>query len=461
MNPLKKQIAASIIFIFGLTLQVAATARPNFLVIFTDDQTYRAIGYNNPVVKTPHLNELASEGLIFNRAYVASPICAASRAAMMSGVFPLRNGVVGLGQKAFRKYHKGGARADQTLAVQLQKAGYHCAFWGKSHIGDPKRYGFSEGQELNDYTDDATFKEAGKFLTRMATDTKPFFLWIGVRQPHVPLNPKQSWLDLYDENSFELEPNFRKFPLDETINNQGTPRQLLYRGSDYTNNWRNVPVGPPRNEETVRLFMKAYYATISHMDDQIGKLIEHLETTKLSENTVIVFLSDNGFHLGNHGLGNKITMHEESVRVPMFIHWSRLQAKGKKSDALVSSLDVYPTLLELAGLECPKYVQGKSLVPVMDDPETELRDVVFSECVGVGGRAGEGHRMARSGEWKYVLSMADEEFLFHEGNDPYELNNLVRSSEHQDVLKKLRGKLAEWMKNNNDRHFLHGKAPTF
>jgi arylsulfatase A-like enzyme len=135
----------------------------------------------------------------------------------------------------------------------------------------------------------------------------------------------------------------------------------------------------------------------------------------------------------------------------MFIHWKRLGAKGVSSDALVSSLDVYPTLLELAGVEIPEHIQGRSLIPVMDNPGAKVREYVFSECVGVGGKAGEGHRMVRSDRWKYVLAMNDEEYLFDESKDPFEQNNLAQSPEQKNGLKEMRSRLAEWMRSNNDR----------
>lgn len=428
-------------------------ARPNFVVIFTDDQTYSAIGYNNPDVKTPHLDKLASRGIIFNKAFVASPICAASRASMMSGVFPQQHGVIALDSKRFSQYRSGGAREHYTLGRQLQAAGYHCAFWGKSHIGDPLEYGFSEGRETGPYDDTVTFREAEQFLARAAADPRPFFLWVAPRQPHVPLKPGDRWLELYDENKFRLSANFREAPFDESINNQGVPGELFYRDSDYTQNWQNLPAGPPRDEDIIRRFMKAYYATISHLDDQVGRLVSRLETSRLAEDTVIIFLSDNGYHLGNHGLGNKITMHEESVRVPMFITGPRFGYPGMKSDALVSSLDVYPTVLELAGIEPPPHLMGRSLVPLIEKPSASFREVVFSECTGVGGKPGDGHRMARGPRWKYVLTDTDEEYLFDEQKDFDELKNVigVDDADTKTVLAKLRPALIDWMKTIGDR----------
>jgi arylsulfatase A-like enzyme len=429
--------------------------RPNIIVIFTDDQTYRAIGYNSDDVKTPHLDRLANEGIIFNKAFVASPICAASRASMMTGVFPQQHGVIALASKEFNKYMKGGTRADQTLPFRLREAGYRCAFWGKSHLGDPKAYGFGEGAELQGYDDTETFARARTFLTGAAGDTIPFFLWIAPRQPHVPLKPSQEWLRLYDEHNLTPGVNFRENPLPESINNQGIPGELYYRDSDYTNNWKDLPAGPPRDESVIRLFTKAYYATISHLDDQVGQLVNHLVSLGLDKNTMILYLSDNGYHLGNHGLGNKITMHEESVRVPMFIHWADLKSKGVTSNALVSSLDVYPTLLQLAGSALPEHLMGSSLVPLLNNPEAAFREVIFSECTGVHGKPGDGHRMARTHDWKFVLTDVDEEYYFDELSDPWELNNQLDSHDAGDntVLRKLRHSLADWMKEIGDRNW--------
>ncbi len=435
------------------TANMASKSAPNFIVIFTDDQTYRAIGYNNPQIKTPHLDKLAAEGLIFNKAYVASPICAASRASIMTGVYPQQHGVIALDSEKFNPYKIGGIRAEQTLGNQLRDAGYRCGFLGKSHIGDPKTYGFSEGAELSDNTDTETFAKANTFLIEAAADKIPFFLWLAPRQPHVPLHPTQEWLDLYEEKNLMLDSNFREYPLQESINNQGLPGEFYYRDSDYKDNWQELPSGPPRDESTIQLFMKAYYATISHLDNQVGQLLTHLKAIGLESNTVIIFLSDNGYHLGNHGLGNKITMHEESVRVPMFINWTGLGTKGTKSNALVSSLDVYPTILQLAGIELPEQLMGISLVPLLENPQAPFREIVFSECTGVDGKPGDGHRMARAHNWKYVLSDIGEEYFFNEQSDPWELNNLIESQDSgtKIALSELQNALTNWMEKIGDR----------
>ena len=190
---------------FGRTISGEAvlqdSGRPNIIVIFTDDQTYRAIGYNNPAIKTPHLDALAASGVTFEREYVASPICAASRASMMTGLFPQQHGVIALNTAGFAKYRNDSPDAKQLLPDRLGKAGYLTAFYGKSHLGDPKSYGFDVGEELPGHNDATTFKKASEFIESRKGLTQPFFLWLAPRQPHVPLLPEQKWLDLYPSSA--------------------------------------------------------------------------------------------------------------------------------------------------------------------------------------------------------------------------------------------------------------------
>ena len=165
----------------------AQTEKPNIIVIFTDDQTYRAIGYSDPAVKTPHLDALAASGIAFERAYVASPICAASRASMMTGLFPQQHGVVALDQRSFARYRAPSQSSEQNLPERLKKAGYLTAFYGKSHLGKPKTYGFDTGDELRGHDDVETFKQASAFIKSRKDLNQPFFLWLAALDPKLPL----------------------------------------------------------------------------------------------------------------------------------------------------------------------------------------------------------------------------------------------------------------------------------
>lgn len=261
--------------------------KPNVIVIFTDDQTYRGIGYSNPEVKTPHLDALAAGGTIFERGYVASPICAASRASMLTGRFPEQHGLRSLDSPAFAPYLTGGTQAQQTLPSRLNEAGYTTALFGKSHLGKPRTYGFAVGDEIGGHDDVEIFKRATEFIKSQKDAQKPFFLWLAPRQPHVPLLPEKQWLDFYPADSIHLAKNFLNKPARDSLNNQGTPGKTLYRDSDYRNNIDRLPAGPPRDEATMLAFTRAYFAVISHLDDQIGQFAKLLSDSRLLQNTVV------------------------------------------------------------------------------------------------------------------------------------------------------------------------------
>jgi len=437
--------------LLGLTSANAQGNRPNFVVLFTDDQQCNAIGYNNPEISTPNLDQLAADGLIFDRAYIASPICMASRASMMTGVFPQQHGAVALDQPSFVKNVVEEKRYP-TLPQLLTAAGYDTAFCGKSHLGPPRDYGFAEGKEHPEYHDDPAFAFANEFVRSRNDSSKPFFLWVATHQPHVPLLPEDSWVAKYADKTFTIAPNFMITPPQGSIYNQGVPGESFFRDSEYTRNYEDVSAGPPRDADQIQTFMRGYYAIISRLDAQFGVLMATLKQSGHWENTVVIFLSDNGYLLGNHGLGNKITMHEESVRVPMFIRTPAMPIAGTRSDGLVSSLDVFPTVLALAGVERPEHLAGKSLVPVLEGREKNVREVVASECVGVSGTVGQGHRMVRTVQWKYVLTDVNEEYLFDESADPFELQNLASSPSAADVLGEMRAHMAEWMDSIRDGH---------
>lgn len=442
-----RRLLLAILCIPTLGSGLLAAAKPNFVVIFSDDQTYRAIGYNNPAVQTPNMDRLAAEGMRFDRAFIASPICAASRASIYTGMFPQQHGTVGLAWQGFKK-NIVEEKKFVTLPKVLGQAGYHTALFGKSHLGPPTEYGFAEGREIGNSNDEETFAEAEKFLQREAKSDRPFLLWLTPHNPHVPYNAPQRFLDLYKDTEIELDPNWMETPPMQSFFNQAGPGDILFRDSKLKINRdaaSGLTCGPPRSASNMKEVIKAYYADITCLDEQIGTLVGQLKAAGLYENTILIYLSDNGYHLGNHGLGNKITMHEESVRVPMFVHSPLLPVKSAKSDALVSSLDVFPTIIDFAGAEAPAQLMGKSLRPIMTDPKATVREYVVSECVGPPeNRVGTGHRMARTDRFKYMLSSSDEEAFFDLRSDPYELKNLIGDAAMNDEIERHRAMLHEW-----------------
>ncbi len=426
--------------------------KPNFLVILTDDLNYRSIGYKTELIKTPNIDKLANDGIIFNRAYITTPVCAASRASLLTGLYPQTNGTVALNSKPFI-HNVVNEKKYKTLPGILTKSGYTTWFCGKSHLGPPQNYGFQFGTDSIDFSDINTFQDASDFVEQISRDEnkQPFLLWVATNQPHIPLNPDQKWIDQYSDVELPLDKNFMEQPSSESFFNQGLPGENYFRDSNYKGNHNHLPAGPPRSPDIMREFSKIYYATISHLDAQIGKLIEQIESRGLMENTLIIFLSDNGYFLGNHGLGNKLTMHEESVRIPFFINWDQLKKKSASTDALISSIDLFPTILELAGAEIPEYCQGVSLNPLLSGSSEYIREYVISESVGVGGKLGQGHRMVVTHEWKYMLSDVGDEALYHLGNDLYELDNLINNQQHIKMINKLKENLARWKKLSGDK----------
>ncbi len=196
----------------------------------------------------------------------------------------------------------------------------------------------------------------------------------------------------------------------------------------------------------------------------VGQFADELRSQGMLENTIVFYLADNGYHLGSHGLGNKITMHEESVRVPMFAFGAGIPS-GLRTEALVSTLDLYPTVCQLARVTSTPTttstrlgpLMGQSLVSLLENPDAPHRTTVFSECVGVGGKRGQGHRMARGTRWKLILSGADEEFLFDQLEDPYEQNNRIHDDTLDPVIDSLRSDLRHWMQAIDDRPYPHGR----
>lgn len=416
--------------------------RPNFVVIYTDDQTFRAIGYRNPEVLTPNLDRLAAGGIRFDRAFTTSPLCLPARASVLTSAYPQQHGGVALylgrfNERVVRR------KEFKTLPAAMNELGYHTVFHGKSHLGEPKTYGFTEGEETKDVTDPELLNFTQQFFQSQAHSDRPFFLWLAPHKPHLVLRPPQKFLELYAGKTFAEDPNF------QTEYNQAG-EEIEFRDTEILmstgpGSVKCLMAGQPRTREDIQNAKRLYYAVVSHLDDEVGQVIEQLKAAGLYENTVIIFLSDNGYFLGTHGLGNKVTMHEESVRVPMFIHSPLLPKKGAVSEALVSDLDVYPTILELAGKEPPSSLMGRSLRPLLENPNAPFRDHIISESAGVPEtRLGTGHRMVRTDRYQYILTTHDEEAFFDLQEDPFEMTNLVGNLELKEEIERYRSLLKDW-----------------
>lgn len=428
-----------VLFAFTLCLPVALPLRggqPNILLLVSDDQrpdTIAALG--NPIIQTPSLDRLVRRGSVFTRAICANPICTPSRAELLTGCTGKRNGVFDFGRTINPKL--------PTLPEPFAEAGYETWYCGKWHNdGRPSTHGYAKTKRLFtggggkwwkpqfDYrghpvtgyrgwifrdSDDEPLPDLGVGLTphisewianaaieiiEKSTD-RPFLIHANFTAPHDPLLIPPGFEDRYPADSIPLPKNFRgTHPFDH--GNQGGRDETL--------------LPEPRTEELVRADIAAYYAVISHMDEQIGKVLDALEAAGKTENTIIVFCSDHGLAMGSHGLRGKQNMYEHTIGVPLII-----AGPSVRSDIQLSGQaylrDLFPTLCELAGLEIPD-IDGESQVPV-------LRGKVDTIYPYVIGYFRDSQRMIRTDRWKFIdYPKASRQQLFDLQADPDELKDL-------------------------------------
>ncbi|MBN3582798.1 sulfatase [Algoriphagus aestuarii] len=441
--------------------------KPNVLFIISDDLTTTAIGaYGNPIPKTPTLNQLARESTVFTHAYSQYPVCGPSRASFMFGYYP--NATQTYGYVSGRE-NVGTDR--HSLAELFKQNGYYTARVSKIyHMGVPidietgsdgqddpaswtEKFN-SQGPEwkaegkaelVQNNPDGSLERKGGNVMTIVQADgddmvhsdgktaekaselirthkDKPFFLAVGFVRPHVPFVAPASYFDPYP---------FAKMQTPEQVKNDWD--DIPERGINYV-----TSINAEMNHEQKQKAIAAYYASVSYMDAKVGKVLKTLKEEGLEDNTIVVFTSDHGFHLGEHEFWMKVSLHEESVKVPMMI-----KVPGK-NPSLVHSftelIDLYPTLAELAGLEYSKAIQGKSLASLMDHPGKKVRDFAFS--VSQGGKS----FLIRTEEWAYIQYNEDASAgmeLFDMKKDPKQFHNLAHDPRYSKVLKDLQDKLAK------------------
>lgn len=439
--------------------QKEQAAKPNVLFIAVDDMNNDLGCYGHPLVKSPNIDRLAARGVRFDRAYCQFPLCSPSRSSLMTGLRPSTTRVFDL------KYHfRTGLPDVVTLPQLFQKNGYFAARVGKIyHYGNPGDIGTSglddppswnqvvnpAGRdktvlepEITNYSparglgsamcrlSDATGKDEEHTDGKVATEAvrlleahrnEPFFLAVGFYKPHTPYVAPKKYFDLYPLEKITL-------PGDPTAAVQGVPQPALLS----TRPWPYFGV----TTDQARECKQAYYAAISFVDAQIGRVLDALDRLKLRENTIVVFWSDHGYHLGEHGLWMKQSLFEESARVPWIIAAPGRKAVGKASRRTVEFVDMYPTLADLAGLAPPKNLAGASLRPLLDDPAASWNRPAFTQ-VQRGAFPGYSVRTER---WRYIEwdDAKQGAQLYDENADPHELHNLVDDPKHAATLAELK-----------------------
>ncbi len=411
----------------------SADPRPNVVFILTDDLRWDALGCTgNALLATPNLDRLATEGLRFTNMFCTTSICATSRATFLTGQWARRHGVLDF------RTPLPPARFAETFPVLLRSHGYRIGFVGKWGLGGDlpaDTYDFFRGfsGQGRYFPQNARGQSAAHLTHRLGDDALEFLATCRPEEPFLlQLSTKAAHVQDGDPWPFQPDPRYRSLLREVTV-----PRPVTAAAADF----RALPEFLRQSEARRRwstrfssasLYQKSvkdYYRLAAGIDDVVGRLVERLEQIGVANNTVIIFSSDNGFYLGEHGLAGKWFMHEESIRLPLIVYDPRRpdHQRGSTVSKMALSVDVAPTVLDMCGIEIPGEVQGRSLVPLMRGKEPPWREDFFYEHRFVHPRIPmtEGVRTAR---WKYTRYVSVEpvyEELFDLVADPHEQRNLA------------------------------------
>jgi iduronate 2-sulfatase len=464
----------------------AAETRPNVLFIVSDDLNCFLGCYGDGLAKTPNIDRLAARGVRFERAYCAFPLCGPSRNSFLTGLYPNATGIQGNAQ-IFRQ----SIPAQVSMPQAFRLAGYFAARIGKMYhynvpmsVGtnghddpgsweleinpagcdrleeepqifslEPGKFGgtlswYASPQGDRAHTDGIMADDAAWVLERCARDrSRPFFLAVGFFRPHTPyVAPKDPYFGLYPEAEMPLVTGVAE-------DQENMPKAAL--GS------RKAEQDGMTDAQR-RQAQQAYRASISFLDAQVGRVLDALDKSGLADNTIVVFTSDHGYHMGEHGLYQKMSLFEESARVPLLIAAPGRCQAGGVARAPVSQVDLFPTLAALCGVEAPKNLQGQSLVPLLTDPAapgrnwavtqvvrgSNLRRVAPKSDAGAGGKKQFFGYSLRTPRYRYTEWDEGREGreLYDHDTDPKELTNLADAPAHAATVAELSQQLAAAVK---------------
>ncbi len=475
--------------------------RPNIILVYTDQQRYDTIGVNgNSWIRTPNIDQMAEEGAHFTNSFVSCPLCMPARVAMFTGRYSHANMSI--------NNHLPMAHREVSLLSTLKQVGYETALIGKNHCFDNQRLhdsfdyvketthlgfrnpGTDEEKRIGDvrtgtmqrpFAPDPVpaesnlsallFRDAIRYA-QVDRGQRPYFLWLSVPDPHPPYMVCEPYASMYRETNVPLP----EFPANEMADKPY--RQQLVRG------WNRYGIDYPDN--TIATLIRTYAGMVSYIDDQMGLLLQRLGDSGDLDNTIVIFTSDHGDYMGDHGLIRKgPQIYDCLTHVPLVIYGPQYFSP-RRSGAMISQVDLLPTLLDLAGLQLPYGVHGRSFLPVLQGTNDEHREFVFMEH----GEPGEplhaldeldreysvrlaesrGHHLApeicrgktrgiRTRNWKYVYNFRDTDELYDIAHDPAEHHNLIHMSKHRAITDHLRGKLVDTLvSSENDFPML--SAPT-
>ncbi|WP_289054291.1 sulfatase family protein [Carboxylicivirga marina] len=451
------------LLVTALCFEAEAQERPNIIFLLADDHSYLSAGFNgNKVIKTPNLDKLSAQGLVFDNYYNTTSICMASRAQIMTGM---------LEYKTACNFTHGSLTKEQyelSYPVLLRKAGYKVAFAGK--FGFPVTEGISnsighhtydllpidqfdewrggigqteyetaKNKYMQMYADDYPHSSraygawAANFIKENTNSKQPFCLSLSFKAPHLPSVPDPMFDEVYAGIEIPMPENYgiaNGRHLAEQAQN-GRQRLRLFRNYGY------------ESADAYQESVKKYYQLIYGVDYAVGMIMKALKESGQDKNTVIIYTSDNGYHLGAHGFGGKVLPYEEAAKAP-FIYFDprhKKMNKGTRTASLVGNIDVAPTILALAQLEIPFNMDGKSLLPIVDNPKKSMRS--YLPVMNMFGAAPTHVLSIQSDKIKYIYwayggnGMKPTEELFDKEKDPLEMKNEVNNPVYKRQLEQL------------------------
>lgn len=433
----------------------AGKKKPNVLFIAVDDLRPELACYGKAHIKSPNIDRLASEAVVFERNYCAVPTCGASRASILSGMRPKKGRFL-----TYKTYLQEDVPDAVTLPEHFRNNGYYTVSNGKifHHQDDcpeswsepdwrPKKNAGGAGsayflkenierQKKNkkgrgpayecadigdfEYPDGKMIQKSINDLRRLSKMDEPFFLAAGIIRPHLPFNAPKKYWDMYRRDKIE--------PADNPFLPKGAPARSFTNWGELRN-YDGMPKKGPLDDETTLTILHAYYASVSYADALVGMLLDELESLGIADDTIVVLWGDHGWNLGEHTFWSKHVNYETSLHAPLIIKAPGV-AGGTKVNSLSELVDIFPTLCDLAGIEKLSQLQGQSLVGVMKDPKTPGKKAVFSRMKGGDSVKTDRYRYTEWADNKNKI----ERMLYDHHNDPDENVNVAERPEYKDVV---------------------------
>lgn len=436
------------------------TSPRNVIFILTDDHRYDFMGFTGklPWLKTPNLDKLAKEGAYVKNAFVTTSLCSPSRASILTGQYSHVHTIVDNVSPEPKNLI--------FFPQYLQKAGYQTGFFGKWHMGyddDRPRPGFNHWESflgqgvywnplLNINGKNVQYKDS-TYITDLLTDhavnwlknrdkKKPFFLYLSHKAVHAPVEPAKRYSGMYKNKPYPAPPTYYQTLTDE-YKLLGWPEWV--KQQRYS--WHGVDF-PYHTHNRIEDYVQTYCETLMAVDESIGKVMAYLKENGLDKNTLVIYMGDNGFSWGEHGLIDKRQFYEESVKVPFLAYCPELFKGGQTITKMVQNIDIAPTILQVAGLKKPDYMPGKSFIQLLKGDTTAWRNKIFYEyyweydypmtptIFGV-----------RTDKYKYIRSWGvwDAHELYDLEHDPEEIHNLAQNPKYAAIEKQMATYLFDWL----------------